>query len=99
MARFDVYRAAKNRTFAIDVQANSMDKIETRVIVPLLQIAIAPPIVRRLNPVFEFDGVEYVFVAQYIATLPLKMLGSPVINLKSEADAITIALDMLFQGF
>ena len=99
MARYDVYRLAKNDAFAVDIQANSMDLINTRVIVLLMPIALAPPIVRRLNPVFEIDSAAYVFVVQYIATVPLNALGNPVASLKNESDAIQSALDMLFNGF
>lgn len=42
MARFDVFRARDDGTYLLDVQATLLDRLETRVVVPLLPIDRAP---------------------------------------------------------
>ena len=38
-------------------------------------------------------------VTQYIAAVPVSVLGAPVTNLGTQSERITAALDMLFFGF
>ncbi|WP_196795971.1 CcdB family protein, partial [Komagataeibacter europaeus] len=53
MARFDVYRLTGRgeARFVLDVQADLLDAIGTRVVVPLLPQGTAPKPAKRLNPV------------------------------------------------
>ena len=81
------------------MQADLLDGLTTRTVVPLLSIDNAPPALNRLNPKFTLDGAIYIFVVQFIATVPTQLLKNPVGNLRGEADQITSAMDMLFQGF
>jgi toxin CcdB len=100
MARFDVYELGSGTTqLVVDVQADLLDGLSTRAVVPLTAITEALPALNRLNPKFEIDGKIYVFSAQFIATVPTSSLRFPIENLSNESFAITAALDMLFQGF
>ncbi len=58
MARFDVYsrRGSDSDGYLIDVQADLLQDLSTRVVAPLLPPAIAPKPARNLNPVFKIDG-------------------------------------------
>jgi toxin CcdB len=97
MAQYDVY-AYKNG-FLIDVQSDLLDQMNTRVVVPLLPIAEAPPQLTRLNPIFALNGVDYALVPQHMAAITLRELGSPDSNMSARHDHIRTALDMLFIGF
>lgn len=57
MARFDVYRLVGQgeARFVLDVQANLLDELGTRIVVPLLSQKVAPKPAKRLNPVFVVD--------------------------------------------
>jgi len=100
MARFDVHPMPGGRPGALlDVQADLLDHLRTRVVVPLLPREGAPPPVRDLNPVFEVQGVALVMVAQAVVAVPVRALGRPVGSLRQEADAIIRALDVLLTGF
>ncbi len=99
MARYDVYRGIDGRCFLLDVQADLLDKMNTRVVVPLMPTSDAPLPARRLNPVFEINGVSYMMVTQFVSAIPANTLGEPAANLSVHFDEITNALDMVFQGF
>lgn len=98
MARYDVY-ANPAGGLVLDVQADVLDELKTRVVVPLLPMDAAPQPAKRLNPVFEISGVRYALVTQFLAAIPLSALSVPVSNLSDRHDDIVAALDMVFHGF
>ena len=56
MARFDVYANRGGLGFLLDVQADLMTRLNTRMVVPLLPLDAAPTPATRLNPIFEVQG-------------------------------------------
>ena len=99
MARYDVYSFSGGTNFVLDVQADLLDDLNTRIVVPLLELSKAPKPAKRLNPTFEFEGVSYVLATQFLAAVPRSELRQPVTNFSNYSDDITNALDMVFQGF
>ena len=102
MARFDVHPNPERTPevpFVLDVQADLLDGVTTRVVLPLYRLHLYPRPARRLNPVLEVLGEPLVLLAHLPATLPAKALPPPVANLSAEHGRIVDALDMLFQGF
>lgn len=97
MARFDVYLT--KRGYLLDVQADLLEGIRTRIVVPLLPKGRSPEAARQLNPMFEIDGVKLRMFTQLIAAIPKSELGSRRASLGHEADTITRALDIVLQGF
>ena len=99
MARFSVYRNPDATGFLLDVQANILDHLNTRLVVPLLPLSTAPTPAKTLNPVFDFAGASVVMVTQFMAAVPASLLKSPESSLEANRNEITAALDLLFQGF
>lgn len=97
MARFDLHRVG--RVWLVDVQSALTEGLTTRVSVPLLPLAQAPPRLGELNPVLTIDGAPHVLVVQMLAAVPRGELGPAQASLAHERDAITRALDLLFTGF
>jgi len=52
MARFDVYDSPDGAGYLLDVQADILDILNTRVVVPLMPISAAPSPAKHLNPIF-----------------------------------------------
>jgi toxin CcdB len=98
MAKFDVLEL-RSGGLVLDVQADLLDHLNTRVVVPLMDEATAPKQATKLNPVFAIGSREMVMVTQFLAAVPVSELGAKVTNLDSNFAEITVALDMLFQGF
>ncbi len=99
MARFDVYPNADGPGYMLDVQADILGGLNTRLVVPLLPLPTAPVPAKRLNPVFHIEGEPVVMVTQFMAAVPCTLLRSPVTNLAGQDSAIMAALDMALVGF
>lgn len=99
MAKFDIHEYRSGDGYLLDVQADLLDHLNTRVVVPLLPKTHAPQPAARLNPVFEVGGVPYVMATQFLAAVPKSELGTKVANIEPSFTEITTALDMVFQGF
>lgn len=99
MARFCVYENADGKGWLLDVQADLLNHLSTRVVVPLLPLKNAPTPAKTLNPVFEIDGKAYSMVTQFMAAVPATILKKPLASLELRRNEITAALDLLFQGF
>ncbi|KON80230.1 CcdB family protein [Azoarcus sp. PA01] len=99
MPRFAVFRNPDGLGYLLDVQADLLDHLNTRVVVPLLPLDVAPVAAKTLNPVFEVEGKAVVMVTQFLAAVPAQMLKNAVGSLESRRDDVTNALDLLFQGF
>jgi len=98
MARYGIYRMGDGE-FVLDVQSDTVDGLDTRVVVPLVPIERASKPAHRLNPVFEIDNVPHSMMTEFLSAVPASMLQDTGYHLRSEHDRIVAALDMLFYGF
>jgi toxin CcdB len=103
MARFDVYTtpfADERRAvpYWLDIQADHLSHLVTRVIVPLRRASAARPPMPDLNPQFEVDGVAVYLDTANVAGFPKALLKRPLANLRAERLAIEDAIDFLFTG-
>ncbi len=83
----------------MDVQADILNHLNTRIVVPLLPLSEAPEPAKTLNPQFVIDGSSYSMATQYMAAVPSKILKGMVVNAESRHNEIVSALDLLLQGF
>lgn len=58
MARFDVYRNPEGDGYLVDLQADLLDHLNTRIVAPLLPVDRAPKPAATLNPVLNV-GTEH----------------------------------------
>ncbi len=105
MPQLDVYHNPDKSSLAripyvVVLQFDLLDSLEHFVVAPLRikqDDSVIPML--RLNPLTMIDGQEYHVRVQDIATVPRRMLKSPVANLSTQRDEIIAALDLLFTGF
>jgi toxin CcdB len=103
MAQFDVYlnpNAATRKVipYLLDVQADLLDSLVTRVVVPLVLSEEMGLSAKYLNPQFKIKGVAVVMSTAELAGVPNRTLGDKVTSLKNKRDEIIAALDLLFTG-
>lgn len=98
LARYDVYENAVEGGLLLDLQADLLSDLTTRVVVPLV-VKSGNIAAERLNPVFDIGEQEWVMWTQYLSAVPKSILKVRIDNLAGEHDRIIAALDMLFQGF
>ncbi len=98
MARFTIY-SNPGVGYLMDVQADMLSHLNTRMVVPLLPLSEAPKPAKTLNPQFVIAGSPYSMVTQYMAAVPSNTLKDAVLNAQDRHDEIVTALDLLLQGF
>ncbi len=103
MAQFDVYlnrnpATRKSIPYLLDVQADLLDTLATRVVVPLVLEEEMGLAAKHLNPQFKIKGTSVVMSAAELAGVPNRLLGDKVASLKNKRDEIIAGLDLLFTG-
>jgi toxin CcdB len=101
MARFDVHRLRVDGKliYAVDVQADLLSELSTRVMVPLLPGMGEATKFRDLNPAFDIGGQRCVLWPQQPFVALIRQLRKPVVSLANWQDEIKRALDCVFTGF
>jgi len=105
MARLDVYRnsgaQAEDVPYLLDVQAEVLSALDTRVVVPLRRRDRFPQVLTppNLMPIVTVEGVACLLETSKLAAVPLRILKTPVASAADHHVAITAALNFLFQGF
>lgn len=104
MPQFAVHRNKNRRTqtqfpFLVDVQADLLSELSSRVVIPL---AKAPKLTRnpigRLTPLIKIDGEQYILLTPQLAGIRSTELGPVVANLVEQRQIIVAAIDLLITG-
>lgn len=99
MARFDAYEVKGIQGYLLDVQADVLEHLKTRVVIPLQPLGKAPEAAGKLNPRLWVGDQPVILATQFIGTIPRRSLLKPVHHLGQYADEVQIALDFLLIGF
>ncbi|BDV43871.1 plasmid maintenance protein CcdB [Geotalea uraniireducens] len=104
MAQFDVYENQNQETkttipYLLDVQADLLDNLSTRVVVPLITAAAMGKAAKHLNPQFTIRRITVIMSTAELAGINLHVLGDKVCSLKEHRAEILAALDFLCAGF
>lgn len=100
MARFDVHRVRGVASPVVDIQADVLRDLRTRIVIPLARSdEQAPEAATRLRPRLIVAGVEYVLNTPEMAAIPCSVLEEHIANLEDQHHAIVDAVDFLMQGF
>jgi toxin CcdB len=105
MPQFDVYRNPDRTTqaripYVVTLQSGLLADLDHHVVAPLRiaeDASIVP--VLRLNPLVVVAEQRFHVRVQDMATVPRRMLKTPVANLSPQREEILAALDFLFTGF
>lgn len=101
MAQFDVYRNANPESadafpYLLDIQADLLRSLATRVVVPLVR---QEKNIQHLNPIFEVNGESVSMLTQELSGVERSTLGEKVGSLKERRIEVIGALDFLVSGF
>jgi toxin CcdB len=101
MAQFDAHtdRVGKAYPLLLDVQADLLERLDTRVVVPLaLRRRYSATPIKRLNPIVIVRGVEYVALFQELAAIAKSELGPVRGSAVTHRSELVAALDLMFTG-
>ena len=93
-----MHQLSSGSPLVINCQADLLQHLNTRLVVPLMEMGQAPKAAHRLNPVFTIGGREHVMVTQFAAAVQLSELGDFVISLRDRSFDVVNALDVLISG-
>jgi len=103
MAQFDVYINPNPATrklipYLLDVQADLLDSLATRVVAPLVLTEQFGKAAKQLNPQFKIKGIAVTMSTPELAGIANRSLGEKITSLKTKRGEIIAALDLLFTG-
>ena len=104
MSQFDVYENPNPETnqaipYLLDVQADLLDALVTRVVVPLISITAAGKPIKQLNPEFTVNENSVIMSTAELAGISIQSMGKKAGTLKDRRNEIIAALDFLITGF
>ena len=104
MAQFDVYSNPNSETkraipYLLDVQADLLNNLRTRVVIPLYSVSAMGKAAKHLNPRFSIKRTTVIMSTAELAGVTVNTLGDTVCSLKEHRNEIIAALDFLFTGF
>lgn len=103
MAQFVVYEngnpASRKRVpCLLDVQSDLIDAMDSRVVVPLVPVALAGRPIGGLMPRLVVLGEPMVMDTAHLAGVSRSVIGKRVEDLSGQRDTIMAALDFLVSG-
>ncbi len=104
MAQFDVYENINPETreifpYLLDVQADILSDLPTRVVVPLVAASALNKPIPTLNPRLKIGQTGVIMATPQLVGVHMHVLGGKVCSLKDKRDVIIGALDLLFVGY
>ncbi len=104
MSQFMLYRnedSSSNDTYPyfIDIQNILLSDLNSRIVIPLSPHSVLNNSdVKKLCPVIEIDGCNFVLLTHQMTSVPKSILKSEVISLENQRYKILDAVDMLTSG-
>jgi len=103
MPQFDVYAnpnpdSQQQIPYLVDIQADLLDHLATRVVVPLYPQGNIVSLLQQLNPTVTIENELFILSIAELAAIPFTYLGSPISNIQDEREAMVAAVDLLITG-
>ncbi len=84
--------------YLVDVQANLLSGLDTRVVIPLIRSATFGRPVTRLHPAFAVGGEKFIMATHLLAAVRRQSLGACVASLDDQRDVVISAIVVLWSG-
>jgi toxin CcdB len=97
MSQYDVHRL-RSGELVLDCQANFLEMMGTRLVIPLVDPEDVPDALPRLHPVFDVAGNTMLLATHLAAAIPTWELRARVVSLAQHDFTIGNALDFLLTG-
>ena len=100
--QFDVYRNTEPgdrvAPYLVDIQANLLSGLATRLVVPLVPKNVFGPRIQRLHPVLRVADADFVLATQLLAAIDRRRVRAAIGSLVDDRDTIIDAVDVLLAG-
>jgi len=103
MAQFDVYtnpnlESQQRIPYLLDIQADLLDNLSTRVLVPLYHQGNIIRLLQHLNPTVHVNDSPFIASVAELSAVSVHVLSNPVDNISHEHERIIAAIDLLMTG-
>lgn len=103
MAQYDIHPnpnhgSSAEMPFLVDVQADTLAHLPTRIVVPLARPGDEVRPIRHLNPIIEVEGERLVLLIDQLAAVPKRLLLPSIGSLAEIRHDILAATDFLLTG-
>ncbi|MGQ8365832.1 CcdB family protein [Glaciecola sp. 1036] len=104
MSQFTVYlnkdkATKKTYPYFLNVQNDLLDELNSRVVIPFSSPgSIKHRDAKKLCPIIQIKGKDYVLLTHQITTVPESFLSSKVDNVNAFRFEVISAIDLLFTG-
>ncbi len=92
------HTGAASTPYLLDVQADLLRDLDTRVVVPLVREGDFGRRARGLHPVFEIEGEPFVMATHLMAAIRRRELGRVVTSLLDKRSEVVAAVGVLLAG-
>ena len=98
MAKFDVYSIEGSKDLFLELQANRLQGLVTKIGAPLVLKTAGDRPIPKLQPELVVSGKTYVMLTEHLFSVPAADLKNKLTTLIESDYRITSALDLLFGG-
>ncbi|WP_336777858.1 CcdB family protein [Pantoea sp. USHLN256] len=101
--QYFIYRNTNKNSeypFLIDAQSEIIGELASRIVIPLYPVNLFKKNqVKRLNPVINVEGEEYLVMTHEMASVRESLLGDQVMDAHVYRQRIKDSIDFIFDGF
>lgn len=102
--QFDIYKNNNDKTsdefpYLLDIQSNTLGKLATRMIVPMIPASKISKKISIINPIITIDSIKYIALFDELASYPKSELIDIICNAANKRDELLKAFDFLIQGY
>jgi toxin CcdB len=97
MARFDLHR--RQGRLVVDVQADIIPYVGTRLVIPLYEPGEVPQSMQRLHPIIAVGGRPHLLATHLMAAVPVAELGPRIDSVDDHYQRIVDAISVVLNGF
>ena len=103
MSQFDIYQnpnpaSKKKFPYLIDVQANLLSHLSTRIVIPLMLSSKIKHPIKHLMPHFSIEEISVTLITSELTTVSTRILNKKIDSLQHKRNEIIAAIDFLFTG-
>ncbi|WP_312665641.1 CcdB family protein [Pantoea sp. CTOTU49201] len=101
--QYFIYRNTNRNSeypYLVDVQSEIIGELASRIVIPLYPLnQFKKKQVKRLNPVIQVEGEEFLVMTHEMASVRVSLLGDQVMDARVYRQRIKDSVDFIFDGF
>ncbi|WP_343550943.1 CcdB family protein [Pantoea sp.] len=101
--QYVIYRNTNKNSdypYLVDVQSEIIGDLKSRIVIPLLPVSrLKNKQVKRLNPIIQVEGEEFLVMSHEMASIRTSIIGERIMDARAYRQLIKDSIDFIFDGF